>query len=332
MYVGPWQELRLSKLIDNVANAKRPPKHGRRAALGNETASHEFQALLAKLSELYGQDNADRLAAFMPLFESTMNDGSSEFGDSTMSAPTPGGGTPNSARSTVSRATDSAATLTSLLQPLPKGSGRSLRRKRAHNKKASAADAHRKRMEQMRQLYGLGHNPHEATCEDLIKRAVAAVKHPVAQAKAEHVGAIAGFPMTQQERMALVAGLKSPVGHRSANHWTGPSSPGSPGTAASIRLTIDTDHSKNNNNCFTTQQRSPHGLETSPQSPYRLSGKLRSPLSRVASPLCSPLGQMLGEVPPASDVGEEEVDDLLNWASNLGGGSPSATGSSFFRF
>ena len=36
-------------------------------------------------------------------------------------------------------------------------------------------------MEQMRQLYGLEHNPHEATCEDLIKRAVAAVKHPVAQ-------------------------------------------------------------------------------------------------------------------------------------------------------
>ena len=76
--------------------------------MGNETASYEFQALLAKvcysrfrlgpmvnlwqLSELYGQDNADRLAAFMPLFESTMNDGSSEFGDSTMSAPTPGGG------------------------------------------------------------------------------------------------------------------------------------------------------------------------------------------------------------------------------------------------
>ena len=55
-------------------------------------------------------------------------------------------------------------------------------------------------------------------------------------------------------------------------------------------------------------------------------------LAKLTAFLGSPLGQMLGEVPPASDVGEEEVDDLLNWASNLGGGSPSATGSSFFRF
>merc|ERR1711865_55498 len=226
MYVGPWQELRLCKLINNVANAKSAPKYGRRAPYANETQSHEFQALLAKLSELYGGD-AERLAAVMPLFErcsSVVNDdGCSEFGESTMSAPTPGASTPNSARSTISRATGSGAG--TFVQPLPKGSGRSLRRKRAHNKKKSAADDHRQRMEQLRKMYCMGDNPHEQTCEDLIKKAVASVKHPVAQASAGHIGAIAGFPMTQQERMALVAGLKAPVNHRSGHSWVAPPEP-----------------------------------------------------------------------------------------------------------
>ena len=65
MYVGPWQELRLSKLIDSVANSAKQPKYGRllslplipeplirltRRAQPSEPQSGDFQALLGQVS------------------------------------------------------------------------------------------------------------------------------------------------------------------------------------------------------------------------------------------------------------------------------------------
>ena len=121
MYIGPWQEFRLGKVLKNVATdqvALHNARHGRRAGssvggsdVGDSSdnkyagwqkqAGAEFQALLSKLSELYGEQEAVKLLGWAP-GESpggTSELGGSDYGGagSAHSAPTPRGtrGTPS---------------------------------------------------------------------------------------------------------------------------------------------------------------------------------------------------------------------------------------------